>query len=95
MFRTRMCIGLTRAPPSPSLRTPRSAYTKTVYTFTLDERYPAFVNDTSTEKGTKKEASDQANNVRDTTGFWASGLYRATIPLAIHRNTSTSRRILN
>ena len=55
---------------------------RAVYTFILDERYPAFVNDTSTEKGAKKEASDRANNVRDTTGFWASGRYRATIPLA-------------
>ena len=78
-----MCIGLIRAPPNPSLRHSKiSLYTKAVYTFTLDERYPAFVNDTSTEKGTKTKASGQANNVRDTTGFWASGLYRATIPLA-------------
>ena len=45
-----------------------------VYTFTLNETYRVFVNDKST---------DQANNVRDTTGFWASGLYRATIPLAL------------
>ena len=34
---------------------------KAVYTFSLDERYPAFVNETSTEKGTEKEASDRAS----------------------------------
>ena len=49
--------------------------TKTqVYTFTHKETYRAFVNDTST---------DQAKNVKDTTGFWVGGLYRATIPLAL------------
>ena len=63
VFRAQICIGLMCAPPDPSLRTPRSAYTKkeTVYTFTLDERYPAFVNDTSTEQGIEKEASDRAS----------------------------------
>ena len=64
MYRINVCAGRPVAAHSKI-----SLYKKAVYTFTLDERYPAFVNDTSTEKGTKKEASDQANNVRDTTGF--------------------------